>query len=259
MPTRFQNKIALVTGASDRGIGGAVAEALAGEGAALALLSREHPARLLKRLDRMQADHHWIACDITQPDSVSDAITAHRERFDALDILINNAGIEIAGPFATFDEEHWQRTIETNLTGAARVTRTALPWFRGGRGAMVNVSSALALGGCPSFAAYSASKAGLIGWSQSLAWELAPSIRVNCVAPGLVATAMTHKHVAHLTLETRKQIAAAHPLGLGTPHDVAAAIVFLASDDARWITGATLPVGWAPHYPLPVEQFMNPT
>lgn len=258
MKARFENKVALITGASDRGIGGAIAERLAEEGAAVALLSRSEPRRLLKRLERMQARTAWNACDITEADDVGRAVAAIGERFERLDVVINNAGIEIAAPFATFSEEDWQRTIDINLTGAARVTRAALPCFPEGRGAIVSVASALALGGCPSFAAYSASKAGLVGWTQSLAWELAPHIRVNCVAPGLVHTPMIHKHVAHLNDATRRQIEHAHPLGMGMPHDVAAAAAFLASDDARWITGATLPVGWAPHYPLPVDHFMSP-
>ena len=106
----------------------------------------------------------------------------------------------------------------------------------------------------PAFPVYGASKAGLIGFTQSLAWELATKgIRVVAVAPGLVHTPMIHKHAAHLTPEIWAKIEACHPLGMGRPDDVAAAVAFLASSDARWITGITLPLGWAYHYPLPTE------
>jgi 3-oxoacyl-[acyl-carrier protein] reductase len=125
-------------------------------------------------------------------------------------------------------------------------------------GVIVNIASALALGGCAGFAVYSASKAGLVGFTQSLAWELAPKgIRVVGLAPGLVHTPMVHKHIAHLTPEVWAQVEACHPLGIGRPDDVAAAVAFLASSDARWITGVTLPLGWAPHYPLPTASMMG--
>ena len=98
----------------------------------------------------------------------------------------------------------------------------------------------------------------MIGFTQSLAWELAPrKIRVVAVAPGLVDTPMTHKHIEHLTPESWKQIQACHPLGVGSPHDVASAVAFLASSDARWITGVTLPLGYAAAYPLPTGVFLN--
>ena len=124
---------------------------------------------------------------------------------------------------------------------------------------IVNVASTLALGGCPSFTIYSAAKAGLIGLTQSLAWELMPrKIRVVAIAPALVATPMTLKHLEHLTPDVQKHLEGNHPLGVGLPHDVSGAVAYLASDDAAWVTGITLPLGWAPQYALPVEQFMAP-
>jgi NAD(P)-dependent dehydrogenase (short-subunit alcohol dehydrogenase family) len=157
-----------------------------------------------------------------------------------------------------FSDDEWRALIDINLNGAINVTRAALSYLTSPGGAIVNIASALGLGGCPGFTIYSASKAGLIGFTQSLAWELAPKgIRVVAVAPGLVHTPMIHKHVSQLTPEIWAKIEACHPLGMGRPDDVAAAVAFLASSDARWITGITLPLGWAYHYPLPTGQMMG--
>jgi NAD(P)-dependent dehydrogenase (short-subunit alcohol dehydrogenase family) len=255
---RFARKVALITGASDRGIGGAIAERFAEEQAALMLVSRQRPTRLLKKLQRLGAPTVWQACDITQPIQVRAAIDETVSQFGRLDMLINNAGVEVACDLENFPKEQWRSVLDVNLTGTIDVTQAALPHLLESRGVVVNIASALALGGCPGYSIYSASKAGLMGLTQSLAWELAPrGVRVVGVAPGLVHTPMVHKHRDQLDPETLERIEACHPLGVGLPRDVAAAVAFLASDDARWITGVTLPLGWAPHYPLPVEQFMT--
>jgi 3-oxoacyl-[acyl-carrier protein] reductase len=254
---RFVGKIAIVTGASDQGIGGAVAERLASEGASIAVLSRTEPKRLLKRLARMNRPALWAECDVTKSADVEQGIEKTVAQFGQIDVLVNNAGVEYAQPFESFSDEQWQGLLEVNLHGAIRLCRAVLPHFPAEGGAIINVTSALALGGCPSFTIYSAGKAGLIGLTQSLAWELAPrKIRVVAVAPALVATPMTLKHMQHLTPDVHKQLEAIHPLGVGLPNDVAGAVAFLASDDASWITGITLPLGWASHYALPVDHFM---
>ncbi len=178
--------------------------------------------------------------------------------FGKIDIVVNNAGVEVAKPLDKFEDADWRELIDINLNGAIAVTRAALPYLSAPGGVIVNIASALGLGGCPGFTVYSASKAGLIGFTQSLAWELAPKgIRVVAVAPGLVHTPMIHKHAEHLTPEIWAKIEACHPLGMGRPDDVAGAVAFLASADARWITGITLPLGWAYHYPLPTGQFLG--
>ena len=256
---RFAGKVALVTGASDRGIGGEIAVRLAREGAAVALLSRRIPERLLKKVNRFEHGGVHTSGDVTKTADVARAIDDCMGEFGKIDVVVNNAGVELARPLDQFSDDEWRQLIDVNLNGAISVTRAALPYLAAPGGVIVNIASALGLGGCPGFSIYSASKAGLIGFTQSLAWELAPKgIRVVAVAPGLVHTPMIHKHVDQLTPEIWAKIEACHPLGMGRPDDVAAAVAFLASSDARWITGITLPLGWAQHYPLPTGQFMQP-
>lgn len=257
-PQRFAGKTVLVTGTSEKGIGGAIAERMAREGARVALTSPVPPQRLLKRLERLGASHAWWPADVTSEPTVRQMVDECVARFGPLHVVVNNAGVEIARPFQQFTTAQWTELLDINLLGAIRVTQATLPHLASPGGVVVNIASALALGGCPSFSIYSASKAGLVGLTQSLAWELAPRrIRVVAVAPGLVLTPMIKRHIQHLTDDVWKQIERCHPLGAGLPHDVAAAVGFLASDDARWITGVTLPLGWASHYPLPVDQFMD--
>jgi 3-oxoacyl-[acyl-carrier protein] reductase len=255
---RFVGKVALITGASDRGIGGAIAMRLASEGAGVALISRSTPKRLLKRIEKLDHGAVFTTGDVTSTADVRRAIDDCMGEFGKIDVVVNNAGVEVARGIEQFTDDEWREVLDVNLCGAIAVTRAALPHLAEPGGVIVNISSALALGGCPGFSIYSASKAALIGFTQSLAWELAPrKQRVVAVAPGLVHTPMIHKHLASLTPEVERQIEASHPLGMGMPDDVAAAVAFLASEEARWITGVTLPLGWAQHYPLPTEQFLT--
>jgi NAD(P)-dependent dehydrogenase (short-subunit alcohol dehydrogenase family) len=255
---RFAGKVALITGGSDRGIGGEIAVRLAREGAAVAIISRHEAPRLMKKVKRFEHGVVHTLGDVTKVADVKRAMDDCMEEFGKIDIVVNNAGVEVARSLEKFPEEEWRELIDINLNGAIAVTQAALPYLTAPGGVIVNIASALGLGGCPGFSIYSASKAGLIGFTQSLAWELAPkNIRVVGVAPGLVHTPMIHKHAAQLTPEIWAKIEACHPLGMGRPDDVAAAVAFLASSDARWITGVTLPLGWAYHYPLPTGQMMG--
>jgi NAD(P)-dependent dehydrogenase (short-subunit alcohol dehydrogenase family) len=141
--------------------------------------------------------------------------------------------------------------------GSIRMAKAALRHLRSPGGVIVNVSSALSLAGCTGFSVYSASKAGLNGFTQSLAWELAPrGLRVVAVAPGVVLTNMSAKHWEQFSPNAVNKLRESHPLDVGLASDVAAAVSFLASDEARWITGVTLPLGWAPCLPLPAEECM---
>ena len=148
--------------------------------------------------------------------------------------------------------------LDVNLTGAMRVSRAALPLLPSPGGVIVNVASALALGGCEGFTAYSASKAGLIGFTQALAMELAyKKQRVVAVAPALVLTPMSRQYLKDATEETWNRVQDSNPLGVGLPEDVAAAVAFLASHEAQWITGITLPLGWFSTFALPTDVFLR--
>lgn len=258
MDRRFEDKVVMITGVGERGIGAAIAERLAEEGAALALLWKIHPGRLLSRLDRRSVPYVESECDVTRQADINEALDVCMSQFGQIDVVVNNAGVEAAVPFEDLSDELWEAALAVNLTGAMKVSRAVLPYLPEQEGVIVNVASALGMAGCATFSAYSASKAGLIGMTQSLALELAPrGIRAVCIAPALVDTPMLRRHTADLTPEIMQQIQACHPLGVGSPHDVAAAVGFLASREARWISGISLPLGWLPAFDLPTEPFLK--
>ena len=258
MSHRFEGKVAVVTGVGERGIGAAIAERLADEGASLALLWKDPPGRVLNRIRRRGVACIDQECDVTVQADVERAVDACMSEFGQIDVLVNNAGVEAAAVIEDLSDDLWDRALAVNLTGAMRMARTVFPLLPENEGVMVNIASALGIGAGGTFAAYSASKAGLIGMTQSLAAEWAArGVRAVCVAPALVHTPMLHKHIGQQTPEIIQQIEACHPLGVGAPHDVAAAVAFLASEDARWITGVTLPLGWLPTFALPGEPFQQ--
>lgn len=255
---RFAGKVALVTGASDRGIGGAIARRLSSEGAAIAALSRHRPEQLLRRITRRKGEIEFLQGDVCNEDDVDQMIEATQKRFGRLDIVINNAGLETFSPVDQMSDARWQEVLDVNLTGAMKVARAAIPQLPSPGGVIVNIASALALGGCEGFTAYSASKAGLIGFTQSLAMELAPrKQRVVAVAPALVLTPMSRQYLQDATEETWQRVQNSNPLGVGLPEDVAAAVAFLASNEAQWITGITLPLGWFSSFALPTDVFLR--
>ncbi|HTU17305.1 MAG TPA: SDR family oxidoreductase [Gemmataceae bacterium] len=252
---RFARKVALITGVSDHGIGGAIAGRLANEGADVVLASRTEPRRLLDQLQRRHRSFLFLSCDVTCEEQVRAAVADSVAHFGGLDILVNNAGVDHVGRLEELDDAKISETIDTNLMGSIRMARAVLPHLRSPGGVIVNVSSALSLGGCAGLSIYSASKAGLNGFTQSLAWELAPrGQRVVAVAPGVVLTKMAAKYSEQLSPQAMQKLRESHPLDVGLAGDVAAAAAFLASDEARWITGVTLPLGWVPSLFLPAEE-----
>lgn len=245
---RFTGKVALVTGAGS-GIGAATAQRLAEEDAAIILADRDETAAGHGAEALLAAGHDALAItlDVADSQSVGRLAGVITERFGQLDALINNAGIHFGGTFAKTDRDHWRRLFAVNVDGAMEVSLALLPLLRlaGGSAAIVNVSSISGLGGDYGQAAYATSKGALTHLTRSMALDLAADgIRVNAVCPGSVRTPMFDAAVARLDGATVEQtFAQTYPMGrIAEPREIAAAIVFLASEDASFITGVNLPV-----------------
>lgn len=239
---------ALVTG-GNRGIGRAVVRKLAQAGALVIVASRSSDASeaTVKELEREGYSALGIALDVRSSSSVSKAFEGIRRHVPGPDILVNNAGINRRGSMLELTVEDWQEVLDTNLVGVFRCVQQAVPhMINRGWGRIVNIASQAGVVGVPRLAAYGASKAGLIHMTKVLALELAEvDITVNAVAPAYVVTDMTASQVADKAI--RRQILASIPKdAFITPEDVAAAVVYLASQEARMVTGHTLLVdgGW---------------
>ena len=235
---RFENQNAIVTGAG-RGIGHAIAVRLASEGARVACVSRseENAKRTADELNSLRADSakHY-AVDVAEHAAVQKIGAQILEDFTKIDILVNNAGVTRDGLAMRMSVEDWDTVINTNLRGAFNFTQAIIrAMIKQRRGRIINITSVIGLIGNAGQTNYAASKAGLIGFTKSLARELASrNITVNAVAPGFITTDMT----AGLSDEIKKTIQSQIPLGkTGTPEDVADAVAFLASGEASYITG----------------------
>ncbi|WP_103173088.1 3-oxoacyl-ACP reductase FabG [Paracoccus sp. SY] len=232
-------KTALVTGASG-GIGGAIAQALHGAGATVALSgTREGP---LNDLASALGDRaHVVPANLSNAEAAAGLIKDAAAAMGSVDILVNNAGITRDNLFMRMSDEEWQQVMDVNLTGVFRLSRAALRGMMKARwGRIVNITSVVGATGNPGQGNYAAAKAGLVGMSKSLAYEVASrGITVNCVAPGFIATPMTDS----LTDDQKGKILSQIPAGrMGSPEEIAAAVLYLASPEAAYVTGATLHV-----------------
>ncbi len=239
----FSGKVALVTGGS-RGIGRAIALELGRRGARVVLSYAGNEAaaeQTVKALAEVGASARAVRFDVADAAACTAAVEALLKAEGRLDVLVNNAGVAIDGLVMRVKDEDWDRTLDTNLKGPFALIRAASrPMMKQRGGAIVNVSSIVGEMGNAGQVAYSASKAGLIGLTKSLARELASrSIRVNCVTPGFITTDMT----GALDEGLKEKMKEAIPLArIGNPEEVAAAVAFLASDAASYITGEVLKV-----------------
>jgi len=238
----LKDKVALVTG-SARGIGREIALTLAREGADLLLTDIDEAgiAQLAQEIKALGNKALAVKADVADPLAVEELVAKGMAEFGRLDILVNNAGIARDNLIIRMKDEEWDQVLTVNLKSAFLLSRAVGKiMLKQKSGRIVNISSVVGLMGNPGQVNYAASKAGLIGFTKSLARELASrGITVNAVAPGFIQTAMTDK----LPPEARDRLAAAIPLGfLGESRDVAQAVAFLAGDSARYLTGQVINV-----------------
>ncbi len=241
MELELAGKRALVTGGS-RGIGRAIVLALARSGVSVAACYRresEAVRSLAAELEQLGGDGHVVEADVGDELAVARLVGGVRERFGRIDVLVNNAGVVSHRTLADLDLAEWRRILDTNLTAMYLVTRAALEAIPTG-GSVINVASAVATVGMVGRTHYTASKAGVVGFTRSLCKELGPrAIRANAIAPGIIET----DQVAGLSPEQRTRYENLAALGrLGQPDDVARVVLFLASDLSRFVSGQTIVV-----------------
>jgi len=236
MSGRFNGKCAIVTGAAG-GIGEAIAARLAGEGAAVVLADLRRQAAE-DAAARLGGDAMGVACDVADAQQVEACVASAIERFGSLDVVVNNAGLMTFNRIADFSQEDWLKVLKVDLVGAALFTREAFRHMGPGGGSIVNVASIHALQTSPEAAPYAAAKAGLLSLTRTTSIEgKERQIRANAVLPGAIDTPMLWDNP-----NIKSGAETIDHDDVGSPADIAAAVAFLASDEARFITGTTLVV-----------------
>lgn len=251
---KLKNRIALVTGGG-RGIGRAIAAALASEGAAVAVVARTERevadvAQQMRDQSGIQAMH--AVCDVSDREGVEIALADVRERLGPIDILVNNAGVAESAPLVKTSDELWQRHLNINLTGTFYFMRSVVPsMIERGWGRIINLASIAGKTGAPYISAYSASKHGVLGLTRAVALEVATKgVTVNAICPGYVDTDMTERAIENITSRTGKSPVEARSLleqmspqqRLVTSEEVAALALLLASEEGRGINGQAINV-----------------
>lgn len=241
----LEGKVALVTGGNS-GIGRAIAELFAREKAKVVVADIRR-GETVQTIEKEGGTAIFIRADLRDDSQVKRLVDGCVKKYGTLDIVCNNAGIELVGPLVEATEEEWDRVIDTNLKSVFLVSRHALPYMiRKRKGIIVNTASQLGIVARENLAAYSASKAGVILLTKAMALEHAKDgIRVNCVCPGAIETPMTNRILRFESdsRKGRKLLVGKHPLGrLGRPEEIAQAVLFLASERSSFVTGAALVV-----------------
>jgi NAD(P)-dependent dehydrogenase (short-subunit alcohol dehydrogenase family) len=245
---RLANKSAIITGGGS-GIGKAIAEAFAREGANV-LIAGRHQAKLDDAAQEIGPGCLAVAADVSKADEVEHLVKTAVDKFNRIDVLVNNTGILLPGTAELLSEEEFDQTFNVNVRGPWLLARAVLPHMRtAGGGSIINIGSVLSTLGARNRVAYSASKGALLAITRAMALDhAAEKIRVNCICPGIVETEM----VARFSMDesARRQRLAWHPLGrFGQPEDIAGLAIFLASDESAWTTGAVFTVdgGYSAH------------
>jgi len=239
---KLDGKVAIVTGSS-RGIGKATAKLFLEEGASVTITGKDQEK--LQDAAKEMGNVLAVSGDIRNESDVQNVVKKTLEKFGKIDILVNNAGVfPQVKPLHKISEKEWNDVIDVNLTGQFRFTKAVIPHMEKNGGCIINVSSDAGLKAFENFEAdaYTASKGAMVLLTKAWALEYAKyKIRVNCVCPGIVETDMTRPYLK--TESEREMAAAEHPIGrIGTPEDVAKAILYFASEDSSWATGAVLPI-----------------
>ena len=239
---KLNNKVALVTGAS-RGIGKEIAKVVSQAGAHVVCLARSEKKikELCDLINNNNGSASYYCCDINDHKKFSEIIISIVTKLGSLDILINNAGITRDSLLLRLSEENWDIVLDTNLKATFQSIKASLrPMFKNKFGRIINITSIVGLTGNQGQANYAASKSGLIGMSKSIAKEVASrGITINCIAPGWIETEMTNE----ISKDSKEDLIKKIPIGkIGEPKDIAYTVLFLASEEAKYITGQTITV-----------------